>query len=190
MVRLILVGYRASGKTTIAEAVARYLKCPVVDADVVFEQKYECSVGTFIQDHGEASFRDAETSVLREVLQVSDAVLSTGGGVILREENRLMIRDAGIPVVWVSASAKEIRRRLALDETTASRRPALQGKDVYSEVEQALADREMHYDEVAGKRIDTDGKTVAAIVEIVLKWLFTYDKSSSQSDDLSAGAKS
>ena len=47
----------------------------------------------------------------------------------------------------------------------------------------------MHYDEVAGKRIDTDGKTVAAIVEIVLKWLFTYDKSSSQSDDLSAGAK-
>ncbi|MBT6919879.1 MAG: shikimate kinase, partial [Planctomycetaceae bacterium] len=171
MVRLILVGYRASGKTTIAEGVSRYFDCPVIDADEVFEQKHACDVGAFIQERGEPSFRDEETLVLRELLRVSDGVLSTGGGVVLREENRRIIRNARVPVVWVSASVAETRQRLALDATTASRRPPLAGEDVYSEVEQSLAEREAYYDEVAGVHIATDGETVSAIVEKVVKWL-------------------
>ena len=188
MVRLILVGYRASGKTTIAEGVSRYFDCPVIDADEVFEQKHACAVGAFIQERGEPSFRDEETLVLRELLRVSDGVLSTGGGVVLREENRRIIRNARVPVVWVSASVAETQQRLALDATTASRRPPLAGEDVYSEVEQSLAEREAYYDEVAGVHIATDGETVSAIVEKVVKWLVTYDNCSSQADDLSEGA--
>ena len=97
MVRLILVGYRASGKTTIAEGVSRYFDCPVIDADEVFEQKHACAVGAFIQERGEPSFRNEETLVLRELLKVPDVVLSTGGGVILSKENRKMIQDARVP---------------------------------------------------------------------------------------------
>jgi shikimate kinase len=188
VVRLILVGYRASGKTTIAEGVSRYFDCPVIDADEVFEQKHACAVGAFIQEHGESSFRDEETLVLRELLKGSGDILSTGGGVVLREENREMIRNARVPVVWVSASVAETQQRLALDATTATRRPPLAGGDVYSEVEQALADREAYYDEVAGVHITTDGETVSAIVEKVVKWLVTNDSCSLQADDLSEGA--
>ena len=84
MVRLILVGYRASGKTTIAQALSNHFDCPAIDADEVFEQKHSCSVGDFIQNQGESSFRDAETVVLQEILRISDGVLSTGGGIVLR----------------------------------------------------------------------------------------------------------
>ena len=190
MVRLILVGYRASGKTTIAEGVSRYFDCPVIDADEVFEQKHACAVGAFIQERGEPSFRNEETLVLRELLKVPDVVLSTGGGVILSKENRKMIQDARVPVAWVSASVAETQRRLALDATTASRRPPLKGEDVYSEVAQAISDREACYDEVAGIRIDTDGKTVSVIVGMVVKWLVACGNYSSQADYPSEGASS
>ncbi len=188
MVRLILVGYRASGKTTIAEGVSRYFDCPVIDADEVFKQKHACAVGAFIQEYGEPLFRDDETLVLRELLKVSGGILSTGGGVVLREENREMIRNARAPVIWVSASVAETQQRLALDATTVSQRPPLAGGDVYSEVEQALADREAYYDEVADVHIATDGETVSAIVDKVVKWLIAYEYCSIQADDLSEGA--
>ena len=190
MVRLILVGYRASGKTTVAHALSKHFNCPALDADEVFEQKYSCSIGEFIQAQGESSFRDAETDVLRELLQISEGVVSTGGGIVLREENRRMIEDAGLPVVWLAAPADEIRRRLAADPTTASRRPALEGKDIYAEVDQALIDREPYYTEVAHFRIDTNGVSVRVIVGIIIDWLAALKGSESRAGDSSAGADS
>ena len=141
------MGYRASGKTTIAQSLSDQFDCPAIDADDVFEQMYSCSIGEFIENQGEMSFRDAETVVLKQLLRLSDGVLSTGGGIVLREENRRMIEAAGLPVVWLMAPADEIRRRLASDITTARRRPPLDGKDVYSEVDQALVDREPFTDQ-------------------------------------------
>ena len=122
------MGYRASGKTTIAQSLSDQFDCPAIDADDVFEQMYSCSIGEFIENQGEMSFRDAETVVLKQLLRLPDGVLSTGGGIVLREENRRMIEAAGLPVVWLMAPADEIRRRLASDTTTARRRPALKEK--------------------------------------------------------------
>ncbi len=190
MVRLILVGYRASGKTTIARALSNHFDCPAIDADEVFEQKHSCSVGEFIQSQGELSFRDAETLVLQELLRISDGVLSTGGGIVLREENRSIMGNAGLPIVWLVAPADEIRRRLAADITTASRRPALEGKDVYSEVDQALINREPYYADVAHFRINTDGVSVPAIVGEIIEWLASWKGCESRPGDASAGANS
>ena len=190
MVRLILVGYRASGKTTIAQALSNHFDCPAIDADEVFEQKHSCSVGGFIQNQGESSFRDAETVVLQELLRISDGVLSTGGGIVLREENRRIIKNSGLPVVWLVAPANEIRRRLAADETTASRRPALEGKNVYSEVDQALIDREPYYTDVAHFCINTDGISAPAIIREIIEWLASWKGCTAWPGDASAGANS
>jgi len=190
VVRLILVGYRASGKTTIAKALSTHFDCPAIDADEVFEQRHSCSVGGFIQNQGESAFRDAETVVLQELLKISDGVLSTGGGIVLREENRRIIKNSGLPVVWLVAPANEIRRRLAADETTASRRPALEGKNVYSEVDQALIDREPYYTDVAHFCINTDGISAPAIVREIIEWLASWKGCTSRPDDASAGANS
>ena len=190
VLRLILVGYRASGKTTIAQSLSDQFDCPAIDADDVFEQMYSCAIGEFIENQGEMSFRDAETVVLKQLLRLPDGVLSTGGGIVLREENRRMIEAAGLPVVWLMAPADEIRRRLASDTTTARRRPALEGKDVYSEVDQALVDREPFYRSVAHFRVDTKGATVPAIVEKIAGWLAAWEGAASRSGDTSAGANS
>ncbi len=181
------MGYRASGKTTVAQALSNHFDCPALDADEVFEKKHFCSVGEFIQTQGEPSFRDAETVVLQELLGIPEGVVSTGGGIVLREENRRMIEDSGLPVVWLAATADEIRRRLIADPTTASRRPALEGKDVYSEVDQALIDRERYYTEVAHFRLNTDGLSVSVIVGEIIDWLAAWKDSESRPGDASAG---
>ena len=190
MVRLILVGYRASGKTTVAQALSNHFDCPALDADEVFEKKHFCSVGEFIQTQGEPSFRDAETVVLQELLRIPEGVVSTGGGIVLREEYRRIIEYSGLPVVWLAAPADEIRRRLIADPTTASRRPALEGKDVYSEVDQALIDRERYYTEVAHFRLNTDGLSVSVIVGEIIDWLAAWKDSESRPGDASAGVNS
>ncbi len=190
VIRLILVGYRATGKTTVAQALSNHFDCPALDTDEMFEQKYSCSVGEFIQAQGEPSFRDAETGVLQEILKISEGVVSTGGGIVLREKNRRMIEDAGLPVVWLAAPADEIRRRLVADPTTTSRRPALAGKDVCDEVDQALIDREPYYTEVAHFCIDTNGLSVPVIVDEIIDWLAAWKGSESRSGDSSAGENS
>jgi len=169
--RPILIGYRATGKSTLAADLARQLGCRCADADEAFEERFGCSITRFIRDRGEPAFRDAETALLRELLKQSDTILSTGGGVVLRQENRQLLRQAGRPVVWLIAPAAEIRRRLAADPSTSERRPALAGGDVLDEVEQALAQRERWYREVADGLFDTTATQQASLVAAVCTWL-------------------
>ena len=169
--RPILIGYRATGKSTLAADLARRIGCRQIDADDAFEAGCGCSIASFIGDRGEPAFRDAETALLRDLLRQPDAILATGGGVILRPENRLLLRQAGRPVVWLTAPVTEIRRRLAADPTTSVRRPALSGGDVIDEVEQALAQRERWYREVADTTFDTAGVERNVLVASVCRWL-------------------
>ncbi len=169
--RPILIGYRATGKSTLAADLARKIGCRQIDADEAFETAWGCSIASFIGDRGEIAFRDAETALLRDLLGQPDTILATGGGVILRPENRLLLRQAGRPVVWLTAPVSEIRRRLAADPTTSGRRPALFGGDVLDEVEQALAQRERWYREVADAMFDTTGVERNVLVASVCRWL-------------------
>jgi shikimate kinase len=109
--------------------------------------------------------------VLRDILPAFTGVVATGGGVVLRPENRLLLRERGLPVVWLTAPADTIRRRLAADPATASRRPALSGRDPLDEVADALAVREPLYREVADVVIDTSTEAPAAVAERILAWL-------------------
>ncbi len=167
----ILVGYRATGKSTLAADLARQLDCRWLDADDAFEAAFRSSIARFITDRGEPAFRDAETALLGDLLEQPDAVLSTGGGVVLRPENRRLLKRSGRPVVWLTAPAAAIRRRLAADPSTSGRRPALAGGDVLGEVEQALAHRERFYREVANGIFDTAAVQRDALVTAVCRWL-------------------
>ena len=102
------MGYRASGKTTIAQSLSDQFDCPAIDADDVFEQMYSCSIGEFIENQGEMSFRDAETVVLKQLLRLPMVCYRLVVELFLREENRRMIEAAGLPVVWLMAPADEI----------------------------------------------------------------------------------
>lgn len=154
MPRVTLIGYRGTGKTTVAALLAERLGCAWLDADVRLEEKLGCSIAAFIGARGEPAFRDEEAALLGELLEHFPGVVATGGGVVLRPANRELLRRLGRPVVWLTAPAGVIRGRLAADPTTQSRRPALAGGDPLAEVAQALSDREPLYRACADVVID------------------------------------
>jgi shikimate kinase len=184
MPRITLIGYRGTGKTTVAALLADSLGCGWCDADVVLEQKTGCSIGALVRDRGEAMFRDAEEAVLAELLAGFPGVLSTGGGAVLRPANREALRRCGRPIVWLTAPADVIRGRLAADPTTADRRPALAVSstgaqnsqadrlpDPLAEVAEALEARESLYRECADFRVDTSRAAPAEVARLVAVWL-------------------
>lgn len=160
-----LVGYRGTGKSTVARLLAQRLAVPWVDADAAVEERLGCSIAALVEQRGEAVFRDAEAEVLATLLATFQGVLATGGGAVLRESNRRLLRESGRPVAWLTAPADTIRARLAADPSTRERRPALGGGDVLAEVAAALSEREPLYRECADWVIDAAKATPAAVAE-------------------------
>lgn len=171
MPRVTLIGYRGSGKSAVAAALADQLGCTWCDADEILEHEIGMSIADLVAQRGESAFRDAETAILDRLLASTSDVLATGGGVVLRAENREQVRRRGRPVVWLSAPVDVLRSRLAADPSTVSRRPALGGGDVLDEVATAVAAREPWYREVADGVIDTAGDTPRRLAERIAAWL-------------------
>lgn len=175
MPRITLIGYRGTGKSTVAALLGEILGCEWCDADVMLEKKLGCSIASLVRDRGEAHFRDEEAVVLAELLERFPGVLSTGGGAVLRAGNREALRGVGRPVVWLTAPADVVRRRLAADPTTKERRPALAGPvahgDPLLEVAAALEEREPLYRACADFRVDTSLAAPAAVAAQVTEWL-------------------
>ena len=171
MPTVTLIGYRGTGKSTVAAALARRLGGPWWDADVELERVVGMSIASLIRDRGEPKFRDEESVVLGELLANPDGVLATGGGVILRPDNRERLRARGGRVVWLTAPGPVLRQRLAADPTTASRRPGLTGADPLAEIDAALAVREPLYRECAGMVIDTSQASPEEVIESILRGL-------------------
>ncbi len=171
MPRVTLIGYRGSGKSAVAAALADQFGCPWCDADEILEHEVGVSIADLVAQRGESVFRDAEAAILDQLLSRDSEVLATGGGVILRAENREQLLRRGRPVVWLSAPVDVLRGRLASDPSTATRRPALGGGDVLDEVTAAVAHREPLYREVANGVIDTAVDTPKRIAERIAAWL-------------------
>lgn len=170
MPRITLVGYRGTGKSTVAALLAQRLACDWLDADAVLESRLGLTIADLVRTHGEAAFRDAEAAILRDLLGACPGVLATGGGVVLRRENRELLREAGRPVAWLTAPAAVIRGRLAADPLTPGRRPALTGHDPLAEVDAALAVREPFYREVADEAFDTAAASAEQVAGRIAAW--------------------
>jgi shikimate kinase len=175
--RLTLIGYRGCGKSTVAALLVPRLGIPAVDADEVVEQRAGMSIAALIADRGEAGFRDLESIVLAELLAGPPLILATGGGVVLRQANRELLRERGRPVIWLDAAADVVRARLAADPMTTVRRPGLTGADPLAEVADTLAAREPLYRSCADVRFDTEVEPAGRIAQRIVEWLATWDRS-------------
>jgi shikimate kinase len=149
--RLTLVGYRASGKSTAGRMAAERLGWSFVDADRALEARIG-AIPAYFAEHGEPAFREREAELLGELLARRDAlVLATGGGVVLRPENRERLRAEGGMVVFLEVPAAVLQNRLRRDS---GGRPSLTGQSVADEVPALLAQRDPLYREVAAHVID------------------------------------
>jgi shikimate kinase len=164
---LILIGYRGTGKSTVARHLGLKLGWEWIDADVEVELRAGKSIAAMFADEGEPYFRDLESQVLADLVQRRQIVLAAGGGVILREQNREALRGRG-KVVWLQASPDTILARIQADETTAGRRPNLTTRGGAHEVEHLLAVRTPFYQQCADLTIDTEGKDATTIAAEIL----------------------
>ncbi|WP_284335950.1 shikimate kinase [Comamonas sp. NoAH] len=154
-----LIGLPGSGKSTIGRSLARMWKLRFVDSDAVIEQRIGCSIKVFFEAHGEAAFRDVESQVLAELLSDSDpCVLSTGGGAILREENRAVLK-AQSTVFYLQSLPEDIARRLRNDTT----RPLMQGEDALKRLRDLLRVRGPLYLQTAHYVIDAARQNAAQV---------------------------
>lgn len=167
---LILIGYRATGKTTLAQHLASRLGWTWADADVVIENRAGKSIARIFAEDGEPVFRDLESQVIADLCGKSQLVLATGGGAPMRPESRQAMRAKG-RVVWLTASPATILARMSGDATTADRRPNLTDKSPLDEIVQLLGRREPIYRESAHLVVDTEGKTPDQLTDEILTWL-------------------
>lgn len=159
---LVLIGYRGTGKSTVARQLALALAWDWVDADVEIELRAGKSIAAIFADEGEARFRDLESEVLAELVGRDRMVIAAGGGAVLREANRRLLEHCR-HVVWLQASPSTILTRIAACSTTAARRPNLTTSGGEAEVVRLLAERTPLYRECADVEIDTEDKSPAGI---------------------------
>lgn len=155
---LILIGYRATGKTTLAQLLARRLGWEWADADTAIELRAGKSVARIFAEDGEPVFRDLEADVIADLCLRQPLVLATGGGAPLRPESRLAMAQSG-KVVWLTARPETILARMSADPTNPDRRPNLTDRGPLEEIIQLLRKREPIYRESAHLKVDTEGKT-------------------------------
>jgi shikimate kinase len=167
---LALVGCRGTGKSTVGRIVAGGRARPFFDADLELEATAGRSVAAILVADGEPVFRDWEERTLAELIDRSPtAVVATGGGVVVREANRRLLRAFGF-IVWLTAEPAELAHRIESDPRGLTARPALTADGTIAELAQVIEVRTPLYREVADAVIETGGKTpdqvAAAILEI------------------------
>jgi shikimate kinase len=164
---LVLIGYRATGKSSVGAALARRLNRPLVDLDEVLVAEAGCTIADLVARSGWEEFRRREKELARRFGKRSGQVLATGGGVVLDLENVAVLRENGL-LIWLKAEPAAIRERLGLDDATFAFRPSLTGADTLAEVDRVLAEREPRYQAAAHIVIDTTGLSVSDVVEQIL----------------------
>ena len=161
-----LIGLPGAGKSTVGRQLARRLQLPFFDSDHVIEQRLGCSIREYFEREGEDRFRDLEASVIDELTQSPAAILSTGGGVELRPENRRHLIDR-TQVVYLNSSPDDLFRRLRHDRS----RPLLQVADPLQRLRDLHAQRDPLYRETAKFQIDTGRPSVATLVNTIVMQL-------------------
>lgn len=155
-----------SGKSTVGRAVAERLALRYADCDKAIELRAGRSIAALFERDGEAAFRELEADVLRELVSAPGTLLATGGGVVLRAENRELLRRR-TRCVYLRASHELLWRRLRRDH----RRPLLRVADPEARLREMLAERQPLYEEAAEIVIDTRALSFDRVVDAVVHGL-------------------
>lgn len=155
-----------AGKTTVGRALAKKLNKKFIDSDHEIEARTGASISLIFEIEGEAGFRQREADAIHDLTALDDIVLATGGGAILKPENRQCLQSHGT-VIYLHASVGSILQRTAHDKS----RPLLQTADPRAKIEQLLKEREPLYREVADIVIETGRPNVQSLVQAILDQL-------------------
>ncbi|MEO5509103.1 MAG: shikimate kinase [Longimicrobiales bacterium] len=167
--RIVLVGFMAAGKSSIAPRLALALGWRVLDVDAAIVAAAGRSIAAIFRDDGEPAFRRLEAELTARLSSGPPVVVAPGAGWITNPERREVLEDRATRVIWLRVSIDEALRRARGDGTE---RPLLQGAEPKSEATRLLAEREPLYAS-ADFTIDVDGRSEDEVVDDILTWLKT-----------------
>lgn len=168
--RIILTGFRATGKTAVGAMLAERLGLDFIDTDAELVAALGTPIAEYVRRCGWSFFRQQERSLLARLAGTKRAVIATGGGAILHDDEWNALRKNSL-VVWLRADVETIRRRLRHDEATAHQRPSLTGAGSGDEVDEVLQNREPRYRAGSDMIIDTVPLAPEEIVNTIIRKL-------------------
>ena len=161
---IILIGFMGSGKTSVGQELAKQLGYHFLDTDAYIEKEEQQTIPSIFESKGEAYFRDRETQLLARLQpKLKDTVVSTGGGIPIREQNRELLRKLGY-VVFLKASDETVIRRLRGD----SNRPLLAGEALEDKVVRLQRERGPIYSGTAHLTVATDEMTPKELADYIM----------------------
>ncbi|HET8903833.1 MAG TPA: shikimate kinase AroK, partial [Saccharospirillum sp.] len=166
----ILIGPMGAGKSTIGRLLSEQLGLTFVDSDKEIEERSGANIPWIFDLEGEAGFRDRESQVLADLVREPPQVLATGGGAILREQNRTLLRSAGV-VVYLKTSVAQQLVRTGKDKN----RPLLQNANPRQVLKQMAQLRNPLYEATAHIMVDTNGHSTRSVVRDILRQLKALD---------------
>ena len=164
---IVLIGFMGSGKTTVGKKLAAGMGYTFLDTDQYIEERAGMKISEIFSRKGEAAFRELESLALKEIAGMDGCVVSTGGGLPMREENRKLLKQIGM-VIYLDAVEETLWKRLADDRA----RPLLRGEDPRGKIHTLLSERAPVYGHMADHVIPVDGRQagdIAAEIEIIVK---------------------
>jgi shikimate kinase len=159
---LVLFGFMGSGKSTIGRHVAKALGLTLIDMDQVLQEREKSKIEDIFATKGETYFRDLETNLVNELSQQEGLVISTGGGVVLRQENIQNFSKNGVLVLL------NIDAETAFLRTKGSKRPLLQSADPASTIRELLEKRKPFYNQVPNS-VETCHRSIQEIVQDIVR---------------------
>lgn len=160
---IILIGFMATGKTAAGRALAEKLGKKYVSTDTLVEKRARKKIRTIFREKGEPYFRGLETAALKSLNGKKNLVISCGGGIVLKPENRILLKKLGT-VVWLKASPESVNKRLG----PLRQRPLLNIKQKHkrlAKIKEMLRDRDPAYKKSAGVSVDTSSLSLARVVQ-------------------------
>ena len=162
---IVLVGPMGSGKTTVGRRLAHALNQVFFDTDHEIINKTGVTIDHIFDIEGEEGFRERESKILENLCQMSNIILATGGGIVILPRNRKILKNSGL-VVYLSSSVNQLLKRTAKSKT----RPLLENSsDRRKTITELLEARDVYYREVASFVVDTTGKKLHEVINIIIR---------------------
>lgn len=175
--KVVLIGYRATGKSTVGRLLAAQLKIPFWDTDAMVEKLIGMPIKEIVALHGWDYFREKEKETIKFLMQKEDCVIATGGGVVLFRENIDLLKQnvdllkqSGV-MIWLNAPLEDIIERLKKDAQKGGTRPQFTTGNIVQETIDIMRQRLPLYEKAADYTIDTLNKNVEKVVEEIYQYL-------------------
>ena len=168
--KVVLIGYRATGKSTVGRILSAKLKIAFWDTDVMVEKSMVMPIKEIVALHGWDFFRAKERETIKYLTQKEDCVIATGGGVVLFRENVDLLKQAGV-IIWLNAPLQDIIDRLKKDARNGAIRPQFTSGNIIQETIDIMRQRLPLYESAADYTVDTLNKNAEEVAEEIYQYL-------------------